>query len=81
MFLIACAKAPNMSSFIAFRFLSGVFGSCPLTNGGGTIADLIRQEKRGAAMAGFGRTSETTPTLTRYSHAHSYGTASRPYHR
>ncbi|KAL2202941.1 MFS general substrate transporter [Sarocladium strictum] len=52
-FLIACAKAPNMSTFIAFRFLSGVFGACPLTNGGGTIADLVRQEKRGAAMAGF----------------------------
>lgn len=52
-FLVACAKAPNMSTFIAFRFLSGVFGACPLTNGGGTIADCVRQEKRGGAMAGF----------------------------
>ncbi|KAH8170454.1 major facilitator superfamily protein [Sarocladium implicatum] len=52
-FLVACALAPSMSTFIAFRFFSGVFGACPLTNGGGTIADLIRQEKRGAAMAGF----------------------------
>ncbi|KAK0385101.1 hypothetical protein NLU13_7579 [Sarocladium strictum] len=52
-FLIACAKAPNMSTFIAFRFLSGCFGACPLTNGGGTIADCVRQEKRGRAMAGF----------------------------
>src|SRR5688572_7082643 len=42
-FLVACAKAPNMSTFIAFRFLSGVFGACPLTNGGGTIADCVRQ--------------------------------------
>ncbi|KAM5350585.1 hypothetical protein ACJ41O_007090 [Fusarium nematophilum] len=52
-FVIACAKAPSLSSLIAFRFLSGVFGSCPITNGGGTIADMIVQEKRGAAMASF----------------------------
>jgi hypothetical protein len=28
-------------------------GSAPLTNGGGSIADLIPQEKRGAAMSIF----------------------------
>ncbi|KAF5228001.1 hypothetical protein FAUST_11390 [Fusarium austroamericanum] len=52
-FIIASAKAPTLSSFIAFRFLSGTFGSTPITNGGGTIADMIVQEKRGAAMAIF----------------------------
>ncbi|RGP81625.1 hypothetical protein FLONG3_225 [Fusarium longipes] len=52
-FVIACAKAPTLSSLIAFRFLSGTFGSAPITNGGGTIADMIRQEKRGGAMAIF----------------------------
>ncbi|KPM44580.1 hypothetical protein AK830_g1923 [Neonectria ditissima] len=52
-FLIACAKAPTLNALIAFRFLSGVFGSAPITNGGGTIADMIVQEKRGAAMASF----------------------------
>ncbi|POR33807.1 Putative transporter [Tolypocladium paradoxum] len=52
-FIVACAKAPSLSTLIAFRFLSGVFGSCPLTNGGGTIADMIVQEKRGAAMASY----------------------------
>lgn len=52
-FLAACALAPTLNSLIAFRFLSGVFGSCPLTNGGGSIADMIRQEKRAAAMAAF----------------------------
>ncbi|KAF4991248.1 hypothetical protein FDECE_14096 [Fusarium decemcellulare] len=52
-FVIACAKAPSLSALIAFRFLSGVFGSAPITNGGGTIADMIAQEKRGAAMASF----------------------------
>ncbi|KAH6877176.1 major facilitator superfamily domain-containing protein [Thelonectria olida] len=52
-FLIACAKAPSLSALIGFRFLSGIFGSAPITNGGGTIADMIVQEKRGAAMASF----------------------------
>lgn len=52
-FIVACAKAPSLGALIAFRFLSGVFGSCPVTNGGGSIADMFVQEKRGAAMASF----------------------------
>lgn len=52
-FLIGCALAPSLNSLIAFRFLSGIFGSCPLTNGGGSIADMIRQENRAGAMAAF----------------------------
>ncbi|KAI6484354.1 hypothetical protein MCOR12_005325 [Pyricularia oryzae] len=50
-FVIACAVAPSMNSLIAFRFISGIFGSCPISNGGGTIADMIVQEKRGFAMS------------------------------
>jgi MFS family permease len=38
---------------IGFRFLEGVFGSAPLTNGGGTIADLFTPEKRGIPMTAF----------------------------
>lgn len=52
-FLIGCALAPTLNALIVFRFLSGVFGSCPVTNGGGSISDMITQQKRGAAMAGF----------------------------
>lgn len=52
-FMVACALAPSLSSLIGFRFVSGVFGSCPLTNGGGSIADMIRQEKRALAMSAF----------------------------
>ncbi|KAK6859668.1 hypothetical protein PG995_003304 [Apiospora arundinis] len=52
-FAVACALAPNMGSLIAFRFLSGIFGSCPVTNGGGSIADMVPQEGRAAAMAAF----------------------------
>lgn len=50
---IACAVAPNMGSLLFFRLMAGIAGSCPLTIGGGTIADLIVQEKRGGAMALF----------------------------
>lgn len=52
-FTIACALATNLNMLIGFRFLEGVWGSAVLTNGGGTITDLIRQEKRGLAMSGF----------------------------
>lgn len=50
-FTIACALATNLNMLIGFRFLEGLFGSCPLTIGGGTIADMIVQQKRGGVMA------------------------------
>ncbi|KAF4630957.1 hypothetical protein G7Y89_g7185 [Cudoniella acicularis] len=52
-FTIACALATNLNILIGFRFLAGIFGSAPLVNGGGTIADLVVQEKRGRAMSAF----------------------------
>ncbi|KAL1864095.1 hypothetical protein Daus18300_007875 [Diaporthe australafricana] len=52
-FLIGCALAPDLNSLVVFRFFCGCFGASPLTNGGGSIADIIRQEKRGSAMAAF----------------------------
>ncbi|KAL0943844.1 uncharacterized protein CTRU02_201731 [Colletotrichum truncatum] len=50
-FTIACAVAPNMTSLIIFRFLSGVFGSCIGPTGAGAIADMVPQEKRAVAVA------------------------------
>ena len=50
-FTIACALATDLDMLIAFRFVEGVFGSCPLTIGGGSIGDLVVQEKRGGVMA------------------------------
>lgn len=50
-FTIACALATDMNMLIAFRFLAGCFGIAPITNGGGTIADMMPAEKRGAAMS------------------------------
>ncbi|KAK6214635.1 hypothetical protein LQW54_004143 [Pestalotiopsis sp. IQ-011] len=50
---IGCALAPTLNALIGLRFVAGIFGSCPLTIGGGSIADMITQEKRASAMAGF----------------------------
>ncbi|ETN39020.1 uncharacterized protein HMPREF1541_07062 [Cyphellophora europaea CBS 101466] len=50
---LACALAPNVGGLLAFRLLAGLAGSCPITIGGGSIADLFSQSERGAAMALF----------------------------
>jgi len=50
-FSVACGLSTNMGMLIAFRFLLGCAGASPLTLGGGTIADMIAQERRGASMA------------------------------
>lgn len=52
-FSVACALAPSLDSLIAFRFLAGLFGVAPITNGGGTIADMVPQKHRGTALAVF----------------------------
>jgi len=50
-FTIACALATNLNMLLGFRFIEGLFGSCALTIGGGSIADMIPQQKRGGVMA------------------------------
>ncbi|TVY32983.1 Efflux pump [Lachnellula subtilissima] len=52
-FTVACALSTNLKMLIGFRFVAGCFGSAPLTNGGGSIADLVKQENRGRAMSFF----------------------------
>jgi multidrug resistance protein len=52
-FAVACALAPNMHALIGFRFLNGIFGSCPATIGGGSITDMIPQERRASVMAAY----------------------------
>ena len=50
---VACAVSSNLNMLIAFRFFEGCAGSAPLTTGGGSIADMFIQEKRGGAMAAW----------------------------
>ncbi|KAL5360339.1 major facilitator superfamily domain-containing protein [Aspergillus floccosus] len=49
----AAAGAPNIQGLIIFRFFAGAFGSSPLTNAGGVIADLFQAKDRGVAMSIF----------------------------
>lgn len=52
-FNVACAVANSLGSLIVFRFLAGTMGSCPITLGTGSIADMIPREKRAGAMAAY----------------------------
>lgn len=50
-FSLGCAFAPNTSTLIAFRFLSGISGSAPIACGGGSVGDLFSEKDRASAMA------------------------------
>jgi multidrug resistance protein len=52
-FNVACAVSNSLGSLIAFRFLAGVMGSCPVTLGTGSIADMVPTEKRAGAMGAY----------------------------
>ncbi|CAH0035554.1 unnamed protein product [Clonostachys rhizophaga] len=52
-FTLACAMAPTLDSLIVFRFFAGCFGAAPMTNGGGSIADMFPPEERAVIMAVF----------------------------
>lgn len=47
------AGVQNSWSLIILRFFAGSFGSSPLTNAGGVIADIFTADKRGLAMSLF----------------------------
>jgi len=59
---VACAS-PNLAALLVFRFLAGAFGSSPLTNAGGTIADVFEAKERGLAMAVFALAPFMGPAL------------------
>ncbi|KAJ5203588.1 hypothetical protein N7449_005667 [Penicillium cf. viridicatum] len=52
-FCAACTGAENIATLLIFRFLSGAFGSSPLTNSGGVIADMFMARDRGLALSAF----------------------------
>jgi multidrug resistance protein len=47
---LASALSPNIASFIAFRTLSGFFGSVGVANGGGTISDMFDSKGRSQVL-------------------------------
>jgi len=52
-FTLGCAFATNTAMFLVFRFICGCAAAGPMSIGGGTIADVTPQDKRGKAMALF----------------------------
>ncbi|TGO30536.1 hypothetical protein BPAE_0005g01320 [Botrytis paeoniae] len=52
-FNAGAAGAQNIQTLLIMRFLAGSFGSSPLTNAGGVIADMFSATHRGLAMSIF----------------------------
>ncbi|GAQ42263.1 MFS transporter [Aspergillus tubingensis] len=51
---IACTTAAqDIQTILVLRFFAGAFGSSPLTNAGGVVADMFAPSQRGLAMALF----------------------------
>ncbi|KAJ6109143.1 hypothetical protein N7486_001377 [Penicillium sp. IBT 16267x] len=57
------AGAQNMYTLIILRFFAGAFGSSPLTNAGGVIADMFPARQRGVAMSVFAAAPFLGPVL------------------
>jgi len=62
-FQVGCALSRNTASILVFRFLSGVFASCPLTNAGALLADIWDADRRGIAMSLFSLAPFAGPAL------------------
>ncbi|OAQ58706.1 multidrug resistance protein [Pochonia chlamydosporia 170] len=62
-FNAGCAGAQNIWTLIILRFFAGAFGSSPLTNAGGTIADMFEPAQRGLATAIFAAAPFLGPVL------------------
>ncbi|KAJ6120857.1 hypothetical protein N7523_005137 [Penicillium sp. IBT 18751x] len=57
------AGAQNSWTLIILRFFAGSFGSSPLTNAGGVIADMFPAKQRGIAMSVFAAAPFLGPVL------------------
>lgn len=68
-FNAGAAGSPNIQSLLILRFFAGAFGSSPLTNAGGVIADMFPASQRGLAMSVFAAAPFLGPTLGKYTHS------------
>jgi DHA1 family multidrug resistance protein-like MFS transporter len=57
------ALASNFGMLLAFRFLTGFFGSPVLATGGASLADIWRPKKRAYAISIWGIAAVSGPTL------------------
>lgn len=62
-FLAGSVGAQNIETLLILRFFAGTFGSAPLTNAGGVIADLFTAGERGVATSIFAMAPFLGPAL------------------
>jgi MFS family permease len=62
-FNAGAAGAPTIYGLLILRFFAAAFGSSPLTNAGGVIADLFSANERGLAMSIFSAAPFMGPVL------------------
>ncbi|KAK6068802.1 major facilitator superfamily transporter [Seiridium cupressi] len=62
-FNAGAAAAPNIQTLIILRFFAGTFGSSPMTNAGGVIADMFSASERGMATAVFATAPFLGPSI------------------
>jgi MFS family permease len=62
-FNAGAAGAQNIQTLLLMRFFAGAFGSSPLTNAGGVIADMFPASERGLAMGIFAAAPFLGPTI------------------
>lgn len=62
-FNAGAAGSNNIATLIVLRFFAGSFGSSPLTNAGGVIADMFAAEERGLATSIFAAAPFMGPVL------------------
>lgn len=65
-FNAAAAGVPDFPGLVVLRFFAGAFGSSPLTNSGGVIADMFNAEERGFATAVFAAAPFLGPSLGKH---------------
>ncbi|KAI9739862.1 MAG: MFS siderochrome iron transporter 1 [Claussenomyces sp. TS43310] len=62
-FNAGAAGSKGMPSLLVMRFFAGAFGSSPLTNSGGIIADMFPSSQRGLAMTLFAAAPSLGPAI------------------
>ncbi|POS76577.1 fluconazole resistance protein 1 [Diaporthe helianthi] len=62
-FNAGAAGVQSFAGLVVLRFFAGAFGSSPLTNSGGVIADMFSQSERGFATAVFAAAPFLGPSL------------------
>ncbi|KAH8930758.1 MFS general substrate transporter [Atractiella rhizophila] len=63
LFALGAGLSKNTASILIFRFLGGVWGSCPLTVAGGLTADIWDAKTRGVALSVFALAPFAGPAL------------------